>query len=55
LSPDLGFYNHEECEKVLNGVKARVFKANALINELCAMGHYLSEDYIVDLNFFRED
>ncbi|GKB61987.1 ribonuclease H-like domain-containing protein [Tanacetum coccineum] len=47
--------DHEECEKVLNGVKARVFKADALINELRAMGHDLSEDFIVDLNFFRED
>ncbi|GKE31201.1 hypothetical protein Tco_1450523 [Tanacetum coccineum] len=47
--------DHEECEKVLNGVKARVFKADALINELRAMGHDLSEDYVVDLNFFRED
>ncbi|GJR56418.1 hypothetical protein Tco_1406939 [Tanacetum coccineum] len=47
--------DHEECEKVLNGVKARVFKADTLINELRAMGHDLSDDYVVDLNFFRED
>ncbi|GKA85682.1 hypothetical protein Tco_0807336 [Tanacetum coccineum] len=47
--------DHEECEKVLNGVKARVFKPDTLINELRAMGHDLSDDYIVDLNFFRKD
>ncbi|GKB83657.1 hypothetical protein Tco_0950552 [Tanacetum coccineum] len=51
----LNVEDHEECEKVLNGVKARVFKPDALFNELRAMGHDLSEDYIVDLNFFRED
>ncbi|GJT30847.1 hypothetical protein Tco_0911122 [Tanacetum coccineum] len=47
--------DHEEYEKVLNGVKTRVFKADALINELRAMGHDLREYYVVDLNFFRED
>ncbi|GJY25314.1 hypothetical protein Tco_0400040 [Tanacetum coccineum] len=47
--------DHEECEKFLNSVKARVFKADALINELRAMGHDLTDDYVVDLNFFRED
>ncbi|GJZ25702.1 exostosin family protein [Tanacetum coccineum] len=42
--------DHEECEQVLNGVKARVFKANALINELRAMGHYLISQRAVVCN-----
>ncbi|GJT44654.1 hypothetical protein Tco_0953369, partial [Tanacetum coccineum] len=47
--------DHEECEKVLNGVKARVLKADAFINELRAMGHDLTDEYVADLNFFREE
>nr|GFC12548.1 hypothetical protein [Tanacetum cinerariifolium] len=43
-----GKRDHEECENFLNGVKARVLKAVALINELRAMGHDLADEYVAD-------
>ncbi|GJV59330.1 hypothetical protein Tco_1465430 [Tanacetum coccineum] len=45
----------EECQIVLNGVKDRVFKVDAMIDELRAMGHELTDDYVVDFNFFNEE
>ncbi|PWA62520.1 DNA helicase Pif1-like protein [Artemisia annua] len=45
--------DHDECQNVLKGVQSKLLKADGLINELRAMGHELTDDYIVDLNFFR--
>ena len=45
----------DECQKVLKGVASKLSKANGLINELRAMGHEITDEYVVDLNFFRED
>ncbi|GKD65412.1 hypothetical protein Tco_1307520 [Tanacetum coccineum] len=47
--------DHQECQKVLNGVKEKVQKADALMNEIRAMGHDLTNDYVVDLIFLSED
>lgn len=45
----------DECKKVLDAVMSKVQKTNQLINELREMGHELTDDYVVDLNFFSED
>ncbi|PWA77605.1 hypothetical protein CTI12_AA221210 [Artemisia annua] len=45
----------EESQKVLNGVNSKVLKTHSFINELRAMGHEITDDYVVDLNFFSRD
>ena len=45
----------EDSQKVLNGVNSRIMKTCSFINELRAMGHEITDDYVVDLNFFSQD
>ena len=45
----------QESQKVLNGVKKKIEKTEAMINQIRAMGLELTDDYFVDLNFFSDE
>lgn len=45
----------QESLQVLNAVQSKVLKAETMINELRGMGHELTDDYFVDLNFFSDE
>lgn len=45
----------QESQKVLNGVKKKIEKTDAMINQIRAMGLELTDDYFVDLNFFSDE
>ena len=45
----------QESQQVLDGVKSKIVKAESMIKELRAMGHELTDDYVVDLNFFGDE
>ncbi|PWA51001.1 hypothetical protein CTI12_AA468340 [Artemisia annua] len=45
----------EESLKVLNAVQLKLDKTRSLIDELRAMGHDITDDHYVDLNFFSAD
>ena len=45
----------KESLKVLNGVQSKLNKTEAMIQEMRAMGHDLTDDYLVDLNFFSDE
>ena len=45
----------QESQKVLNAVKKKIEKTEAMINQIRAMGLELTNDYFVDLNFFSDE
>ena len=45
----------QESQKVLNDVKKKIEKTEAMINQIRAMGLELTGDYVVDLNFFSDE
>ena len=45
----------QECQQVLAGCKKKIVKAEDMIKEVRAMGHELTDDYVVDLNFFSDE
>ena len=45
----------QQSQQVLDGVKAKILKAEAMIKDVRAMGHELTDDYLVDLNFFSNE
>ncbi|GJW95618.1 hypothetical protein Tco_0175290 [Tanacetum coccineum] len=51
----LNIREDEPCDKVLGNLMSNLVKANALINDLRALGHDINDDYVVNLNFFKED
>ena len=45
----------KESLKVLSAVQSKLNKTEAMIQEMLAMGHDLTDDYLVDLKFFSDE